>query len=167
VGVTSLFRRMLAPFSRNSRARVAAAPASTATAVETVEVDPRRIRDLVLAYAPQTDGAPDAGEVVWTWVPYVERDGRGKDRPVLVIARHDAERAYAVKLTSRSHEGEREFLPIGSGAWDSAGRPSWVDLDQLYLVHERGMRREAAALDRERYARVAAELARRYGWRLP
>lgn len=159
----SLLRRLLAPFSRKARSTLTAAPRD---AVATVEVDPHRIRGLTLAYAPHQDGSPDAGEIAWTWVPYVERDGRGKDRPVLVIARHDAHRAYAVKLTSRSHDGDREFLPIGSGTWDAAGRPSWVDLDQLYLVHEGGMRREAAALDRTRYATVAAELGRRYGWRV-
>ncbi|GAB5080487.1 hypothetical protein ARTHROSP310_36360 [Arthrobacter sp. AD-310] len=27
------------------------------------------------------DGEPDPGEVVWTWVPYQEDHGRGKDRP--------------------------------------------------------------------------------------
>jgi hypothetical protein len=133
--------------------------------VETVEVDPRSIRPLTLTYAPHQDGAPDAGEIVWTWVPFVERDGRGKDRPVLVIARHDAETVYAVKLTSRSHEGEREYVAIGAGAWDPQRRPSWVDADQLYLVHERGMRREAAALDVAAFARVADALENRYGWR--
>ena len=39
-----------------------------------------------MSYEPQTDGAPDPGEVVWTWVPFEENDGRGKDRPVLVVA---------------------------------------------------------------------------------
>ncbi|WP_309069554.1 type II toxin-antitoxin system PemK/MazF family toxin [Microbacterium sp.] len=132
--------------------------------VETVEVRPENVGDLRLSYAPQPDGEPDAGEIVWTWVPYVENDGRGKDRPVLVIARHGAQRVYAVKLTSRSREGDREYTPIGSGAWDAAGRESWADLDQLYSVHLNGMRREAAALDRERFARVAAALRHRYGW---
>lgn len=155
----SLLRRILAPLTR---ARVAAAP----TGHRTVEVDPRTVRDLVLHYAPAPDASPDAGEVVWTWVPFVERDGRGKDRPVLVIAPLDRARAYAVKLTSRLHDGDREFLPLGSGPWDPAGRSSWVDLDQLYIVHEDGMRREGAALDRARYGAVAAELARRYGWRV-
>ncbi|MER7795761.1 type II toxin-antitoxin system PemK/MazF family toxin [Microbacterium sp. NPDC096154] len=132
--------------------------------VQTIEVRPERAADVRLAYAPQDDGEPDAGEIVWTWVPYAENDGRGKDRPVLIIARQSAQRVYAVKLTSKSKDGDREFLPIGSGAWDSAGRESWVDLDQLYSVHVDGMRREAAALDLDRFARVAAALQRRYGW---
>ena len=77
---------------------------------------------------------------------------------------HDADTVYAVKLTSKAHDGQRDFLPIGPGPWDSQGRPSWVDVDQFYLVHKDGMRREAAALDLDRFTRVAAELTRRYGW---
>lgn len=137
-------------------------PASAS--VTTVEVRPEDVEDLRLEYAPSQDGDPDAGEIVWTWVPYVENDGRGKDRPVLIIARHGAERFYAVKLTSKSHDGDREYVSIGSGSWDSAGRESWVDLDQLYSVHVDGMRREAAALDLDRFTRIAAVLQRQYGW---
>jgi hypothetical protein len=130
----------------------------------TIEIDPPAAGDLQIGYAPATDGDPDAGEVIWTWVPYAERDGRGKDRPVLVIGRQDGTRVYAVRMTSKSHEGDRDFLAIGPGAWDAQGRPSWVDVDQLYSVHADGMRREAAALDRTRFASVAAALHQRYGW---
>ena len=37
------------------------------------------------AYAPEHDGHPDPGEVVWTWVPFEEDATRGKDRPVVVL----------------------------------------------------------------------------------
>src|SRR5687768_10110091 len=40
-----------------------------------------------ISYAPQTDGDPDPGEVVWAWVPYEEDHTRGKDRPVLLVGR--------------------------------------------------------------------------------
>jgi len=132
----------------------------------TVELEPRSAGALELHYAPEPDGDPDGGEVVWTWVPYVERDGRGKDRPVLVIGRQDAQRVYAIKLTSQSHDGDRDFLHVGSGPWDSKGRPSWADVDQLYSVHVDGMRREASALDPDRFALVADALHRRYGWKV-
>ncbi len=130
----------------------------------TVGVRPPGPDGLRISYAPRTDGDPDAGEVVWTWVPYEENDGRGKDRPVLVIGRADADRVYAVRLTSKSHDGDRDYLSIGSGPWDSKGRPSWVDIEQVYLVHADGMRREASALDLDTFVRVAAALHRRYGW---
>lgn len=133
-------------------------------ATVTAEVTPPARNDLRITYAPDPDGDPDAGEIVWTWVPYTENDGRGKDRPVLVIARQSDDRVYAVRLTSKSHDGDRDFLAIGAGPWDSQGRPSWADVEQLYSVHTEGMRREASALDVERFVRVADALHRRYGW---
>ncbi|UYO98586.1 type II toxin-antitoxin system PemK/MazF family toxin [Microbacterium sp. M28] len=132
---------------------------------ETIRIDPLRVDRLRVAYAPARDGAPDAGEIIWTWVPYEENDGRGKDRPVLVIGRQSDARVYAVRMTSRPHDGHRDYLSIGSGEWDRAGRESWVDIEELYSVHESGMRREAAILDRARYGRVAQALVQRYGWR--
>ncbi|WP_082478321.1 type II toxin-antitoxin system PemK/MazF family toxin [Microbacterium sp. Leaf320] len=130
----------------------------------TVRIDPDQIDDLRVEYAPDRDGAPDAGEIIWTWVPYEENDGRGKDRPVLVIGRESDDRVYAVRMTSKAHDGDHDYLSIGSGAWDSQGRESWVDIEQLYSVHETGLRREAAVLDRSRYGRVASALTRRHGW---
>ncbi len=132
----------------------------------TLEIDPPDADALNITYAPDRDGDPDAGEVVWTWVPYAEHDGRGKDRPVLVVGRQSADRVYAVRLTSKAHEGNRDFLSIGSGPWDSQGRPSWIDIEQVYSVHHDGMRREASALDRPRFTRVAQALRQRYGWRI-
>ncbi|WP_460795521.1 type II toxin-antitoxin system PemK/MazF family toxin [Microbacterium sp. GXF0217] len=127
-------------------------------------MDPSSIRRLTLAYSPALDGAPDAGEIIWTWVPYDENDGRGKDRPVLVLGPQSTDRVYAVRMTSKPHDGRRDYLSIGSGSWDREGRESWVDIEELYSVHHQGMRREAAILDRERYRRVTSALAHRYGW---
>ena len=50
----------------------------------TVEVDPHRIGSIRTSYSPRTDGAPDPGEVVWTWVPFEENDGRGKRAPAVL-----------------------------------------------------------------------------------
>lgn len=130
----------------------------------TIQVDPERVQDVNVGYAPSRNDIPNAGEVIWTWVPYEENDGRGKDRPVLVIGRQSDDRVYAVRMTSKAHDGDRDFLSIGSGGWDSRGRESWVDIEQLYSVHHEGMRREAAVLDRARYDRVAQALIGRYGW---
>jgi len=131
---------------------------------QTVQVDPERVRDVNVGYSPSRNRLPDSGEIIWTWVPYEENDGRGKDRPVLVIGRHSADRVYAVRMTSKAHDRDRDFISIGSGAWDGQGRESWVDIEQLYSVHHDGMRREAAALDAGRYSRVAQALIDRYGW---
>jgi hypothetical protein len=131
----------------------------------TVEVDPHRIGRVRMRYSPDPDGAPDPGEIVWTWVPFEENNGRGKDRPVLVVAVERAGAYLTVQLTSKDHDGEGDYVAIGAGAWDEERRPSWVSLDRVIRVHEAGMRREAAALPRADFDRVAARLRERYGWR--
>jgi hypothetical protein len=119
---------------------------------------------IVTSYNPDTDGDPDPGEIVWTWVPYDEGDGRGKDRPVLVVAREDAGSLLAVRLSSQSHDDEPDWIAIGAGGWDGEGRPSWVDVERVLRVHPQGMRREAASLDRDRFDRVVGRLRERHGW---
>lgn len=155
------------PAGRSGSDRSAAPDASpgSAGAFATRAVGPPR--KLVLEYAPDSDGAPDAGEIVWTWVPYVENDGRGKDRPVLVIARASGDWSYALRLTGTPRDGDASYLALGSGPWDARGRPSWLDLGKVYAVNANGMRREAAALDRARFAKVAGALRVRYGWTVP
>ena len=85
---------------------------------------------------PRADGRPDPGEVVWAWVPYDENDGRGKDRPVLVIGRR-GDRLLGLMLSSQDHDKDAEdearhgrlWTDIGSGAWDGAAgraRSGWI-----------------------------------------
>ncbi|MGW7102121.1 type II toxin-antitoxin system PemK/MazF family toxin [Streptomyces sp. NPDC054838] len=134
-------------------------------ATATSEADPHAIGPVRTEYAPDKDGDPDPGEIVWTWVPFEENDGRGKDRPVLVVAREAGRRTLlAVQLSSKRHDHDREWVPIGIGPWDGAGRESWVDVDRVLRVHESGMRREACALDRGRFQLVVNRLRERYGW---
>ncbi|RBY94049.1 type II toxin-antitoxin system PemK/MazF family toxin [Blastococcus sp. TBT05-19] len=124
-----------------------------------------------LDYRPRDDGRPDPGEVVWAWVPYDEGDGRGKDRPVLVIGRR-GEQLLGLMLSSQDHDRDaadearrgRVWTEVGSGAWDSRGRPSEVRLDRLLLLDPSTVRREGAALDRARFDRVVAEARRVQGW---
>ncbi|GAA4366556.1 type II toxin-antitoxin system PemK/MazF family toxin [Agromyces bauzanensis] len=168
--------RVIRSFSagRSGAARTdVASRASTTTGVlspgqagpdATIELDPRAIRRVRLAYAPARDGEPDPGEIVWTWVPYVENDGRGKDRPVVIVATSGSGNFLAVQLTSKPRDGDRDHVPLGDGAWDTEGRPSWARIDRVFRVRAGGMRREAASLDAERYARLASALRERYGW---
>jgi hypothetical protein len=135
-----------------------------AGAAATTEVEPGGIGSVRMTYAPDHDGDPDPGEIVWTWVPYEENDGRGKDRPVLIVARERHGTLLSVQLTSKRHDGSRDWLAIGDGPWDREARDSWVVLDRVLRVHPDGMRREACALDGDRFARVAAALIERYGW---
>jgi hypothetical protein len=62
------------------------------------------------------------------------------------------------------HAGDRDWVGIGSGAWDYEGRKSWVRLDRVLDVPEEGIRREGAILDREIFGVVAARLRAEYAW---
>lgn len=126
----------------------------------TVEVSARELAGLRMEFAPEVDCAPDPGEVIWTWVPFEENDGRGKDRPVLILA-HDrssgAESYIGVYLTSREHTGN-DYVGIGSGPWDPKDRPSWVNLSRVFRVFSGGMRREGAAVSSAQFATVKRAL---------
>ena len=99
------------------------------------------------------------------WVPYDEGDGRGKDRPVLVIGRRGTH-LLALMLSSKDHDRDaadearfgRYWTDIGRGPWDSRGRPSEVRLDRLLLVPPGSARREGAAIGRAVFDDVVAAL---------
>ncbi|MDP9801700.1 hypothetical protein J2S49_001776 [Arcanobacterium wilhelmae] len=118
------------------------------------------------SYAPEHDGAPDPGEVVWTWIPYEENDGRGKDRPVLVVAQ-EGPHVIVAQLTSKDHDIDaaqearwgRQWMDIGSGDWDPKRRPSEVRLDRLLVVHEQTVRREGGRIDSAIFQAVVNKLA--------
>src|SRR4051812_45177530 len=121
-------------------------------------------------YRPRADGRPDPGEIVWAWVPYDENDGRGKDRPLLVIGRRGGD-LLGLMLSSQDHDRDaadearhgRAWTDIGTGAWDARGRPSEVRLDRLLVLDPAGVRREGAALDRARFDAVVTEARRGHG----
>ncbi|MHB1063665.1 MAG: type II toxin-antitoxin system PemK/MazF family toxin [Georgenia sp.] len=131
----------------------------------TVEYDVARLGLPPLTYEPVHDDQPDPGEVVWTWVPYEEDTTRGKDRPVLVLARAGSGLVVA-QMTSKDHDRDmddearhgRSWIDVGVGAWDSRGRPSEVRVDRLLRVDPADVRRQGAALARERYDEVADAL---------
>lgn len=122
----------------------------------------QRARKLV--YAPNLDGRADPGEIVWTWVAYEDDPTRGKDRPVLVVGR-DRRVLLGLMVSSQDrHADDRDWVGIGSGAWDYEGRQSWVRLDRVLDVPEEGIRREGAILDREIFDVVAERLRANYSW---
>ena len=71
-------------------------------------------------------------------MPYEEDHSQGKDRPVLIIG-HDGDWLVGLPLTSKDHDRDeqqerrsgREWVDIGSGAWDGRGRPSEVRVNRL------------------------------------
>ena len=112
-------------------------------------------------YAPEIDGEPDPGEVVWAWVPYEEDPSQGKDRPVLVLDT-DGDGWTGLMLSSQDHDRDaadearhgRYWMDVGTGGWDSQRRPSEVRLDRLLRLERGGVRREGAALDAGVFATV-------------
>ena len=70
-------------------------------------------------YAPDPDGRPDPGEIVWTWVPYEEDHSRGKDRPVLLVGR-DGPWLLALQLTSKDHDGTPQPATVAATGSTSA-----------------------------------------------
>lgn len=127
----------------------------------TRDLTPTEARALRASYAPSADGDPDPGEIVWTWVPYAEHDGRGKDRPVLIVARAGAGAVAGCFLTTKQHKG---YLSVGSGGWDSHGRESFLAPDRMLRITAEGMRREGHVLDRDRFRRVVERLAQTHGF---
>ncbi len=129
-----------------------------------VRSTPTGDRARTVVFAPDLDGAADPGEIVWAWVPFEEDDGRGKDRPLLVVGRAGTDLLGLMLSSQHRHDGEPDWVSIGSGAWDREGRESFVRLDRVLEVAEHGIRREGAVLDRDRFDRVAGELRGRHGW---
>jgi len=143
----------------------ATAPAPTAAARTSIREVPLGEALAHVAYDPSPDGDADPGEVVWTWVPYQEDATQGKDRPVVVLGR-SGQGVYVAQMTSKDHDRDaaqearngRYWLDIGTGAWDSKGRPSEVRLDRALWVSGSDVRREGAVLPRATFDRVVAGL---------
>ncbi len=133
-------------------------------------LDPSRVTDYPgdftgvphIEYRPHADGLADPGEVVWAWVPYEDDPRQGKDRPVLVIGRDD-DWLLGLMLTSKDHDRDaiaqarlgRHWMDVGTGAWDTQGRPSEVRLDRVLRLAPARVRREGAALSRELFQQVS------------
>jgi hypothetical protein len=118
-------------------------------------------------YAPEVDGEPDPGEVVWGWVPYEDDPAQGKDRPVLLLAR-DGDAWLGLMLSSQDHDRDaadearhgRHWMDVGTGGWDRQRRPSEVRLDRLLRLDDSAVRREGAALDRQVFDAVVTQARR-------
>lgn len=114
-----------------------------------------------LTYEPKMDGDADPGEVVWTWVAYEDDPSQGKDRPVLVFAR-SGDDVLGLMMTTRdraasgsiTEENGRYWYDLGSGPWDSKGRPSEIRLDRVLVLDPQEIRREGAILERSRFDKV-------------
>lgn len=126
----------------------------------TRDLTPTEVRAIRPRYEPNLDGEPDPGEVIWTWVPYAERDGRGKDRPVLILARLDSKSWAGCYLSTKEHRG---FVSVGTGTWDSQGRESFLSPERVLRVTDEGMRRESTGVDKKHYDRAVQAVKNWHG----
>jgi len=119
--------------------------------------------DVEIGYRPSANGRADPGEVVWVWIPYEDDPQQGKDRPALVLA-VEGDDVLVLPMTSQDHDRDmaqearegRLWMDVGSGSWDSRGRPSEVRLNRTVRVPGAEVRREGASLDPELFAAVVA-----------
>lgn len=120
--------------------------------------------DVVVTFAPERDGDPDPGEVVWTWIPYEDDPNQGKDRPAVVIGVAGPD-LVVVPLSSQDHDGredEEEWVVLGRGEWDRDGRVSYANVDRILRVPPAVVRREGALLQRDDFDRVVAGVRQRH-----
>jgi hypothetical protein len=159
-GASALLRsRMAGPAAKPARGPVPASTPVRRTGGSDGVLD--GVLDGVV-YAPRRDGDADPGEVVWAWIPYEDDPSQGKDRPALAIG-YDGPLLAVAPLTSKDQSGRRDAFALGSGPWDPAGRPSWVNLDRVVGVDPGAVRREGAALDRARFDAVVRRLEALHG----
>lgn len=118
-----------------------------------------------IEYAPVEGRLPDPGEVVWAWVPFEEDHSQGKERPVLLIGR-DEPWLLGVPLTSKDHDRDadqearagRYWMDIGSGPWDTSGRPSEARLNRVVRVDPDRVRRRGVRLEKKIFDAVAGQI---------
>ena len=117
-----------------------------------------------MSYAPEAEGEPDPGEVVWTYVSYEDDPSQGKDRPVAVIG-WDGPVLGVVQLTCKDHS-RNDCVPIGTGDWDREHRPSFAKIDRILRVKPADVRREGAVLAEDRFNNLIKALRAMHGWPL-
>ena len=157
----------------NADTRNPAKPSTAATPPRTKTMGPAataatRPKDtsgpLEVSYAPEAEGEPDPGEVVWTYVSYEDDPSQGKDRPVAVIG-WDGPVLGVVQLTSKDHR-RNDCVPIGTGDWDREHRPSFAKIDRILRVKPADVRREGAVLAEDRFNNLIKALRAMHGWPL-
>lgn len=115
-----------------------------------------------MEYGRRGPGGLESGDVVWTWVAYEEDASQGKDRPVLLIG-SDQGWLLGLPATSQDHDRDAEqerragrfWVDIGTGDWDSKGRPSEVRVDRIVRVDPAKVRRADGHVSRAIFDEVA------------
>ncbi|MDR7330020.1 type II toxin-antitoxin system PemK/MazF family toxin [Corynebacterium guangdongense] len=119
----------------------------------------------VIFYTPDVDGQADPGEVVWFWAPGDDPADPPQERAMLVVGRSRSRDVLGLLISpNEQHADDEDWMEVGVGYWDNAGRPSWIRLDHIIEVPESALRREGALFPRGRFERIASALRTRFGW---
>ncbi|UDL77483.1 type II toxin-antitoxin system PemK/MazF family toxin [Corynebacterium uberis] len=117
-----------------------------------------------LYYAPDMDGQPEPGEVVWVWAPSDGAEATLRNRAILVVGHNPYTVLGLLISPNPEHADDDMWLDIGAGEWDEAGRDCWVRLDRVLEVSHLDIRRQGAFFPQRRFERVAAKLRDNFGW---
>ena len=131
-------------------------------AVTTVRPTEHHARSIY--YAPDRDGQADPGEVIWVWIQPNLPGHPARERAMVVVGRSQHLLLGLLISPNPEHANEDNWIDIGSGGWDVAGRQCWVRLDKILEVPESPIRRQGAIIPKSRFERIAQRLRSDYSW---
>lgn len=143
------------------------APSASALSIDedaTLTVTDTAAAPRSIFYAPDMDGQPTAGEVVWIWAPSDGPDRPLRNRALLVVGHTRTTVLGLIISPNPAHAEDPLWLDIGTGDWDPSGRQSWLRLDKLLEVPQLAVRRQGTIVPRRRFERVATRLRSDYNW---
>ena len=110
------------------------------------------------------DGQADPGEVIWVWIQPNLPGHPARERAMVVVGRSQHLLLGLLISPNPEHANEDNWIDIGSGGWDVAGRQCWVRLDKILEVPESTIRRQGAIMPKSRFERIAQRLRSDYSW---
>ena len=114
--------------------------------------------EVKFGYRPRhPDGHPDPGEIVWAHVPFADDPTKGKNRPVLIVGRHENGNLIGVQLTSKLH---RNGIPFTWGPGDSK---SVIRTDRFIQIDTKNYRKEGAYVKKPAFQKIVDTVARQHG----
>ena len=131
-------------------------------AVTTVRPTEHHARSIY--YAPDMDGQADPGEVIWVWIQPNLPGHPARERAMVVVGRSQHLLLGLLISPNPEHANEDNWIDIGSGGWDVAGRQCWARLDKILEVPESTIRRQGAIIPKSRFERIAQRLRSDYSW---
>lgn len=129
---------------------------------ETVKTSTQQHAQAVI-YTPDMDGQADPGEVVWVSIR-THKAAPMQLRSALIVGRRHHTLLGMLISSNGEHAAEDNWLSIGAGPWDAAGKEAFVRLDKVLEIPESDIQRRGVSMPERRFDRVATRLRTDYGW---